>query len=414
MEELDHLSENQQKSENIINEIQEILNGARDTEFEIDQLLELAKGKKRSHSREINSLAKFNSKADSELNLCRQNLETSKSQLSEINRFYEKQFSTIVAKVKERRSELTVENQEIRKTQSQQNAILKSLKKTNTSFDSQLLTLRNEIVANQKLQKEIKSQAKIISNYASQSGLNLSNIKKRNEEIGIIFNQIKKFRTEISSLKDGIDKNFTESEKRLLSINRNKTNSDEIYKKILAVYDLSSKAALSGEFKNRRGAFEKSMRRYEIILFSITALLLVCIVLLFYFQIEILNEGLKSPLFYIRFLMFSPIVYLIHFVSVQYGSNKKQYEKYAFKASLSMSINDHIETLASNPNFQESDSKKKILDFIISGFQRIYTEPFSDEDLKLKVKLSSLEMKIEKKILNEMKKIAPITEKIDK
>ncbi len=413
MEELDHLSENQKKSENILNEIKGILNSARDTELEIDELLKYAKEKKRSHTREINTLSKFNDKADKELNVCKQNLDDSKNQLSEINNFYEKQFNAIVEKVKERRSALTAENQEMRKAQTQQNTILKNLKKTNVSFDSQLSTLKKELIANQKLLKEIKSQAKIISGYASQSGLNLANIKKRNEEIGIIHNQIKTFKTESSSLKNSIDKNFNESEKKLLSINKNKTDSDEIYKKILAVYDLSSKAALSGEFKNRRVAFEKSMKRYEIILYSITALLLGCIIFLFYFQIEILNEGLKNPLFYIRFLMFSPIVYLIHFVSLQYSSNKKQYEKYAFKASLSMSIDDHIETLASNPNFQEPDSKRKILDFIISGFQRIYTEPFSDDDLKLKIKLSSLEMKIEKRILNEMKKIAPIVEKTE-
>jgi len=69
-----------------------------------------------------------------------------------------------------------------------------------------------------------------------------------------------------------------------------------------------------------------------------------------------------------------------------------------------MSIKAHIELLTQHEKFNDSERINKILDFVLEGFQRIYSEPYSEDDYKLKLKLANIEVDIEKRILESITK----------
>ena len=67
-----------------------------------------------------------------------------------------------------------------------------------------------------------------------------------------------------------------------------------------------------------------------------------------------------------------------------------------------MSIKSHIELLTQNEKFQEKESMDKLLDFIINAFNKIYQEPYDDDDYKMKIKLSNIELDLQKKFFEKI------------
>ena len=103
-----------------------------------------------------------------------------------------------------------------------------------------------------------------------------------------------------------------------------------------------------------------------------------------------------------RFLILSPIVYYLVFCSSQYNQVKKLHDKYSFKTTLAMTIKSHIELLTHEENFQSPERLDKILDFIIDGFNKIYNEPYANDDFKMKVELANIKLDLQKNLLEKI------------
>lgn len=406
--------ENQTVSDNELNslngemkEVQELLSNLKQAEKDAISIISTIKSSRTSNNREQKSLESLNKKALIAIEQCNQNLNTSKKQLSEISRYYDNQFNTLKSRIEKRNKLITQENIDYKKQRNSLSSMLSFANKTNENFKKELNQLKGEIIQNKELLKTVQTQARSIAKHAGQSANHITHIKERAERVAIMTDQVKGIYSSATKTANTINETKRKAENNLDQITTNKTKADKLYREILGIYNLSIDGARSGEFKNRRIEFGRAMEKYENLLFIVTGSLFAGILILFYYQIQALKEDMTSAFFYIRFLMFSPLVYLIHFLSTQYNSNKKQYEKYAFKATLALSIREHIELLSNNPAYQDEQYRTQILNFIISGFDKLFSEPYTDEDLKMKVKLASIELNVEKNILKSLKDYIP-------
>lgn len=193
----------------------------------------------------------------------------------------------------------------------------------------------------------------------------------------------------------------------IVKISNNVDVSEKFKKKIEAIYDIAAETGRSGEFENRRNKLKIEVGKWEtrILIVSALLLLLLLVVGLFILQLGLQKweiEELKAN-FYLRYLLLSPIVYYLVFISNQHSKHQKLYNKYSFKTTLAMSVQHHIELLTTKEVFATDLQINKVLDFVLDAFKKIYNEPYSDDDYKLKLKLASLELDIEKKMMKFIK-----------
>lgn len=145
----------------------------------------------------------------------------------------------------------------------------------------------------------------------------------------------------------------------------------------------------------------------------ISFVILLLVIGLFLFQLSLQEwkiQDLKAN-FYLRYLLLSPIVYYLVFSANQYSKSQKLYDKYSFKTTLAIPVQHHIELLTSKEEFTSSIQIDNVLNFILDAFRKIYSEPYADDDLKFKLKLANLELEIEKKMVEFIKKERKESEK---
>ncbi|MCK4662800.1 MAG: hypothetical protein KAT68_08045 [Bacteroidales bacterium] len=349
-------------------------------------------------------------------------------------------------------------NDAILKFREERDLVSKLLTQVNNFYTKKYLPLSNKIE-----DKEIGFKAKIIAtNRAKNEILKLkqlsieqysevknyaNELKKKNRELIFIDNAIRKllqdtttknqkvnelsksiiaFENQIKKAHYGIDKLFISGQEKVKKISnllaesnnelkltqKIKEDGSALLKEIQDIYEIAAETGLSGEFDKRRRHLKELLSKWEKRIFITTLVLLGIIILMFVGQLWLYEWDLTNHTFdinfYIRFLIASPVVYYLYFCSIQYSQTKKLHDKYSFKTTLAMSIKHHIQLLTQHEKFDKDDRINKILDFVLDGFQRIYTEPHTDDDYKLKLKLVNMEMDIEKKIMDAISKTVGI------
>lgn len=193
-----------------------------------------------------------------------------------------------------------------------------------------------------------------------------------------------------------------------------KDQSNKLLTEIQTVYEAAFDTYRGGEFNKRKVEIKEELRRWEKYIQLSTFVLIVFIVGLFILQL-CLNKWTLDNLnlnFYLRFFLASPIVYYIYFCNSQYSSNKRLYDKYTFKSTMAFSITGHLESLTKNDYFNKDEKHLwETLKFALMAYEKIYTEPYQDDELRLKIKLHSIELDIEKHILTTLRKVGVLDDK---
>lgn len=269
-------------------------------------------------------------------------------------------------------------------------------------------SLHNAIVQNYEKIDIIAEKVKLANDEVIDLHKNIKNLhsqsQKTHSEINRLKDDSEKKNNAISSLKVESQQNDAEI---LTNLESSKSKLQDIEK----IYAIAHETGLSGEFEKRRNDHQKEMNNWAWLVFLVSTTLLILIVALFVFQLKMNGMKLDSVLdlnFYIRFLIFSPVVYYLYFVSIQYAYAKKLHDKYAFKTTLAMTIKSHIILLTKDGYFNDS-SHDKILDFILDAFRKIYNEPYDTDSYKLKIKLANFEIDMQKKIINKLSSLKPET-----
>ncbi len=331
--------------------------------------------------------------------------------LNEAERFYKDKYVPLAAKYATKRKEFTSDTIGADKER-------KKFEKLKAACASQY----NEIIILGKNYKarivELKKIESAIQNLHRTAEQNKGKINKLYESVVAIHKEIttrntniKYLENECATLTKSIQKYTRESDSNAKKIEKLYQDSETKLAKIQGIYEIASETGLSGEFEKRRNTLNKEIKKWEIYILVTSSLLFIGIIGLFIFQLGMNNWMLNATFdlnFYIRFLIFSPVVYYLYFISVQYSKVKQLHDKYAFKVTLSMTIQSHIELLTQRGYFNDEKHLDQIIEFVLDGFRNIYREPNnSSDDYKMKIKLADFEIEMQKKFIDQLAKLTP-------
>lgn len=326
--------------------------------------------------------------------------------LNGVNSFYEKKYLPLLDKINDKnngfQSKLNSskrDSDEISKNKVIATEQLSDLRKIATELKSKYPELKKLDSNIRKLEIAAKKDGDSIKNSNDLIKSLEVKIRKTNADITILFKESERHSKSIKSLLD-------DSNNDISNIKKNNSESDKILIDIQNIYDLAAQTGLSGEFERQKKQLGEQLTKWEERIFKISSVLLLLIIGLFFVELYLYDWKLKNidVNFYLRFILFSPIVFYLYFCTNQFSEAKKLHDKYAFKTTLAMSIQNHIKMLLEQDGFAVS-SKEKITEFVISAFQKIYSEPYLDNNLKLGIKLQNIEMNLEKKLEEKIKEV---------
>lgn len=332
--------------------------------------------------------------------------------LTQVNNFYTKKYLPLSNKINDKETGLQAK---ITTTNRATNEILK-LKKLSIEQFSEVKNYANEL---KKKNRELNSIDNSIRKILQDTTTKNQNVNELNKSVITLEGQIKKVHDGINKLfvsgqeiEKKISKLLITSKNEFNSIQLIKEDSSALLKEIQDIYGISAETGLSGEFDKRRSHLKGLLSTWEKRIFITTVVLLGIIIIIFIGQLGLYKWDITSHTFdvnfYIRFLIASPVVYYLYFCSIQYSQTKKLHDKYSFKTTLAMSIKHHIQLLTQHDKFSKDERINKILDFVLDGFQNIYSEPYVNDDYKLKLKLINMEIDIEKRLMDTISKTVGI------
>ncbi len=332
--------------------------------------------------------------------------------LTQVNNFYTKKYLPLSNKIHDKETGLQAK---ITTTNRATNEILK-LKKLSIVQFSEVKYYANEL---KKKNRELNSIDNSIRKILQDTTTKNQNVNELNKSIITLEGQIKKVHDGINKLfvsgqeiEKKISKLLITSNNEFNSIQKIKEDSSALLKEIQDIYGISAETGLSGEFDKRRSHLKGLLGTWEKRIFITTSVLLGIIIMMFIGQLWLYKWDITSHTFdvnfYVRFLIASPVVYYLYFCSIQYSQTKKLHDKYSFKTTLAMSIKHHIQLLTQHDKFSKDERINKILDFVLDGFQNIYSEPHVNDDYKLKLKLMNMEIDIEKRLMDTISKTVGI------
>ena len=330
------------------------------------------------------------------------------SKLADANKFYTQKYLPLAKKINDPANGFSAKLKETQKDYT----TYKTVKATCEAKFTEITDIAKESANKSNGIAKIESAIVKFHKAAENNTTKIDNLLIKAGETNTKINQIHKDLIALKQTSQDLKNNIAtlENDSKTLKANivdYHKT-SEERLTEIEKVYKIAHETGLSGEFDQRRNALSNAIKKWGRYVLWTSVVLLGGIIALFIWQYRANGckfENLFNWSFYVRFLIFSPIVYYLYFVSTQYNKAEKLHDKYAFKTTLSMTIKYHIELLTQNGYFEQEGQCDKILDFILDGFRKIYSEPYGSDDYKMKIKLADFEIDLHKKIIDKLSKI---------
>lgn len=216
--------------------------------------------------------------------------------------------------------------------------------------------------------------------------------------------QTKKLEAEINATKSHTDKTRQ-------AIDQTKKTSEQFKDQIAEILKLVTDGSLADGFDARKKELEKSSKRW-IIALIISWILLVGAVIYFFHLIPGRQDILGWEILY-RIAFTSPFIFAVIFCTQQHGKIRDLLEKYAFKLTVSLSLQNYIKLL--NDSFPEKDFRQHLLQFTLSSIEKIYKEPYLEKNRKYAFGINKIfNIGIEENDLSEIedKIINTVSEKI--
>ena len=130
--------------------------------------------------------------------------------------------------------------------------------------------------------------------------------------------------------------------------------------------------SLFGAFQKRQESIVNSKKFWQWALFiCVGAGVLLGIYFLFTFR----NMPSFNYLYLAKLALSLPVIYAISFCSIQYSKERRLEEEYAFKASISVSLNPYQELVGRLVDMNVPEERAKYADFIISSIESVFSSP---------------------------------------
>jgi hypothetical protein len=321
--------------------------------------------------------------------------------LNEVNNFYDRKFLPLSQKIEDKTNGFQSKISEVQK-----NTV--EVSKMKLLSAEQFKEVKNFADELRKKNKELVNIDASIRKFFDNSKANNQSILEFEKSAAVLEGKIKASDSAIQILFKTSEENSAKiklllenSTQEIEMIRANSSESTEILDRIMKIYDLAAETGLSGEFERQKLQLAAQLKKWERNIFWTSLILLLLVVGLFFGELRLNNWILTRDSFdlsfYVRFLLFSPVVYYLYFCASQHSQSKRLHDKYTFKTTLAMSIQNHIKMLLDEEKF-DIEARKQILEFVLNGFQKIYAEPYNNDDIKIGLKLSNLEMNLEKKL----------------
>lgn len=257
---------------------------------------------------------------------------------------------------------------ELNELQIKYNSLLVELEKANNIYDTikEKYDLINQNYSNSKdliaqhnqLKSQFEEQNRIISNIENNIQNNSTQVDSQSSKINSFFNEITEYETKL--------KDSEQELQRLLEENENLEN------KVRELLGSAVGGALGKTFGERKTELNKSENFWKWSTFiSITSLLVAAILI----YIDLLKGVSESPVILSKVTLLIPISAAVWFTASNYNRERKLLEEYAFKSSISLSLDSYRKVL----NEELSDEEKhKISGFLIDSMEKIYSSPLEN------------------------------------
>ena len=193
-----------------------------------------------------------------------------------------------------------------------------------------------------------------------------------------VYKEIRIFRDNAAGYTKDIE-NFKDNAANVTQGIQNKYDESVEYKeKIQEIYSIGTKGAHANHFVERRNQLRLMFMTWMIISFIF---IVATIYLAVHFVLPMADDMKTSPdinlsAFLLRFSILTPTTFAFIYSLNQYSQERRLYEKYAFKAISTYSIETSLNTLMrSTEGLSDQSRDKKITDFAICTFNSIYQEP---------------------------------------
>ena len=305
----------------------------------------------------------------------------------------------IKKKIEEYLAKATELNEKITDEETGLQAILESAQELKNNINT------SKVSADAQLQKITESLNSVQSNIeemdTAYTEFTELNEKITDEETGLqaILNQAVELKSEIVAVKSNAEtvykeirifrdnaagyikdiENFKGNAENVAQGIQNKYDESVEYKeKIQEIYSIGTKGAHANHFVERRNQLRLMFMAWMIISFIF---IIATIWLAVHFVLPMADD-MKTSLdinlsaFLLRFSILTPTTFAFIYSLNQYSQERRLYEKYAFKAISTYSIETSLNTLIrSTEGLSDQSRDKKIIDFAIRSFNSIYQEP---------------------------------------
>ncbi len=402
------LEERREQASQLVEEIRSIKDSLTSILHETDTLFKNIKSNDKGYKALIEKLNDINERTLIAITAFKKDQSQITRYFKEADKFYQDKYLPLTEKYAITKKEFTTNANNAEKDAKK----FKELKAECTSKYEEIIVLGKNYKAKITELKKIEAAIQKLHKASEQNKGKIDDlyrvITEVHKDILLKCENIKELHSECDNLTKDIQKYRQESDSNNQKIHKLHETSKVTLSEIQKIYEIASETGLSGEFEKRRDTLKKEIDKWGKYIFLTSILLFGGILALFVFQLGLNCWKLDDTFdlnFYIRFLIFSPVVYYLYFISVQYSQAKELHDKYAFKTTLSMTIKSHIELLTQQGYFNEKEHVDKVLKFILDGFRNIYSEPNKNsENYKMKVKLANIEIELQKKIIAQLSK----------
>lgn len=213
----------------------------------------------------------------------------------------------------------------------------------------------------QETANKVKNTADEIDQMSKTVVTNATNVESMLSEVRNSKDEIQKLREGVAQLQSSTQE-LIESNEKLLNESKEQ----------LAVI---AGGSLSNTFEKRRALLNESASKWKYWLLGDIIVLAAIAAIIF---LELKSTQSLTTGFFLKFSFSFPFIYAAFFFHGQYNKERELEEEYAFKSAVSFSLEAYRKLLNEEIDDDKSEERARLLDFIVSTVEKIYSSPIKN------------------------------------
>ena len=264
--------------------------------------------------------------------------------------------------------EYKIKTKELFNVQEKYNSLLVELERADGIYEN----TKNEIETIRENYSESQNFVDKFSQMNDKFEKHIGGMEDAASDIHECFTQVKRDSAEINEFVDTINTQEVKLAKAAEETNNLINGNKELDKKARDLLGLAVGSALGKTFNERKEDLKKSERYWNIATFCSMGLLLIAAVLVY---IELYNGVAGNTVAASKISLLIPVSAAVWFTASNHNRERKLLEEYAFKSSISLSLDSYRKVLSEE---LLDDDGEKISNFLINSIEKIYSSPLEN------------------------------------